>query len=203
MTHDGACGNLGRGIQLGDLLWHEPAPWRTRPRLPSAHPSPDRGGSLMPRYATGAPKGRRHRPLQRTLPEGWRPPSPPRTLDATGRKWWRTIWRGGSSWLDESIDCLLIESVCDAVDQVHAIEQHLKHVGRWYETKQGVIAAHPGVADIRQLQVFITSRMSLLGFSPSDRARLNLTLQPGGDDDALARFRARKHSTMHSDTPVQ
>jgi P27 family predicted phage terminase small subunit len=145
----------------------------------------------MPRHATGAPRGRRHRPLQRELPAGWRAPSPPRGLGATGRKWWRTIWRGGATWLDASIDCLLIESVCQAADQVQAIEAHLDEVGRWYETKQAVLVAHPGVADIRQLQAFITSRMSLLGFSPSDRARLNLTMKPGSDDDLLAQFRKR------------
>lgn len=150
----------------------------------------------MPRHATGAPQGRRHRPLQRVLPPGWRAPTPPRTLGAVGRRWWRTIWRGGATWLDESIDCLLIQSVCEAADQVDEIEAHLRVAGRWYETKQGVLAAHPGVADIRQLQAFITSRMSLLGFSPSDRARLNLTMQHGGDDDLLSQFRARNRGDV-------
>lgn len=153
---------------------------------------------LMPKQRTGAPPGRRHRPLQRTLPPGWTAPPPPRTLSRAGRKWWRTIWAAGATWMDEHIDSLMIERTCATVDQVATVQAHLNEVGRWYTTKQGVIAAHPGVADIRHMDAQITSALSLLGFSPADRARLNLTMR--SDDDELTKYRNR--NTAHRSATV-
>ena len=61
---------------------------------------------------------------------------------------------------------------------------------RWYTTANGQTVSHPAVKQIEQMNAQITAWLSMLGFSPSDRARLGLAeIRVANELDA---FRQRK-----------
>ena len=45
---------------------------------------------------------------------------------------------------------------------------------RWYTSPNGQIVTHPAVKQVEHLDAQCTAHMSLMGFTPSDRARLGL-----------------------------
>jgi P27 family predicted phage terminase small subunit len=86
------------------------------------------------------------------------------------------FWDAGRRHLSEKHDAALIERLCLAFDQVARIEQWLgTDVTRWfYETANGQLVTHPLIKQKSELNAQITAWLSLLGFTPSDRARLGL-----------------------------
>lgn len=125
-----------------------------------------------------------------------RPPRPPRTLGLVGRRAWKEIWRSGRRWLDPKSDALVVELCCRTFDTVEEIEQNLATHGRYYFTKSGQELPRPGVADVRALRAQIVSWLALLSFSPSARAEMGQRVET--PDDALTKFRARKHDGLAS-----
>jgi len=119
-----------------------------------------------------------------------RPPRAPRELGDAGRRWWRSIWRGGRRWLDPKTDHLVAELVCVTIDKIAEIENDLNTNGRYYHTRSGQELPRPGVADVRALRAQVVAWMSMLGFSPSMRSEIGAAVQA---DDALARFRKRNY----------
>ena len=103
-------------------------------------------------------------------------PEPPKTLSEFGRAYWLMFWDAGRRHLSEKHDAALIERLCLAFDQVARIEQWLgTDVTRWfYETANGQLVTHPLIKQKSELNAQITAWLSLLGFTPSDRARLGL-----------------------------
>jgi P27 family predicted phage terminase small subunit len=103
-------------------------------------------------------------------------PEPPKTLSEFGRAYWLMFWDEGRRHLSEKHDAALIERLCLAFDQVARIEQWLgTDVTRWfYETANGQLVTHPLIKQKSELNAQITAWLSLLGFTPSDRARLGL-----------------------------
>jgi P27 family predicted phage terminase small subunit len=103
-------------------------------------------------------------------------PEPPKTLSDFGRAYWLMFWDAGRRHLSEKHDAALIERLCLAFDQVARIEQWLgTDVTRWfYETANGQLVTHPLIKQKSELNAQITAWLSLLGFTPSDRARLGL-----------------------------
>jgi P27 family predicted phage terminase small subunit len=103
-------------------------------------------------------------------------PEPPKTLSEFGRAYWLMFWDAGRRHLSEKHDAALIERLCLAFDQVARIEQWLgTDVTKWfYETANGQLVTHPLIKQKSELNAQITAWLSLLGFTPSDRARLGL-----------------------------
>jgi P27 family predicted phage terminase small subunit len=124
-----------------------------------------------------------------------KPPRAPRHLGDAGRRWWRSIWRGGGRWLDPATDHLVAELVCTTIDKITAIEADLDVNGRYYMTRSGQELPRPGVADVRALRAQVVSHLSMLGFSPSMRAEIGAVVQA---EDALTKFRNRKHDSHGS-----
>jgi P27 family predicted phage terminase small subunit len=116
-------------------------------------------------------------------------PAPPKHLKAHGRAWWESIWRGGARWLDPASDHLIVELVCTTLDLIDEIEADLNANGRYYETKQGQQLPRPGVADCRALRAQVVSHLSLLAFSPSQRAEMGAGVEV---NDALQQWRSRR-----------
>jgi P27 family predicted phage terminase small subunit len=103
-------------------------------------------------------------------------PKPPATLDDYGRAYWSMFWKAGRRHLSEDHDSALIELLCQAVENVARINAWLaKDVMRqFYETANGQLVTHPLVKQKQESLAQITAWLSLLGFTPSDRARLGL-----------------------------
>lgn len=145
----------------------------------------------MPTPTNGLARGQhRRRPLMIEPDAVPRPPRAPRHLGDAGRRWWRSIWRGGGRWLDPKTDHLVAELVCVTIDKIEAIESDLETNGRYYNTRSGQELPRPGVADVRALRAQVVAWMSMLHFSPSMRSEIGAAVQA---DDALARFRKRKY----------
>ena len=103
-------------------------------------------------------------------------PKPPATLAECGQAYWLMFWDAGQRHLSEKHDSALVEKLCKAIQEVALIEQWLGDdvVRRFYETANGQLVTHPLVKQKTELNAQITAWLSLLGFTPSDRARLGL-----------------------------
>ena len=147
---------------------------------------------------TGRPPGRPAKPVevkralgnpgQRPLPAAPTPefalevvklddvPNPPSTLGIVGLATWDRIWSAGRRHLSDSQDRMLIERLCERMDLVAKLEAWLGEdvERRWYTTANGQVVTHPAVKQIDESDTKITTWLSMLGFSPSDRARLGL-----------------------------
>ena len=103
-------------------------------------------------------------------------PAAPEGLGEYGRAYWTMFWDAGRRHLSEKHDSALVQKLCAAIEQVALIEQWQgSDVTRWfYETANGQLVTHPLIKQKSELNAQITAWLSLLGFTPSDRARLGL-----------------------------
>ncbi len=149
------------------------------------------GGSPMTIQPTGVKRGAKRKPL--VIPADVNPPAQPAIPDSLGEvgaKWWNAIWIGGARFLSPTMDHLLVEMVCVTQDQIAKIEKELERDGRYYNTPQGHILAHPAVGDLRNLKAATVSWLGALCFSPSDRKQLGIMVDTASSD-ALAEFKKR------------
>ena len=126
-------------------------------------------------------------------------PDPPAILNEVGVVAWRTFWAAGRRHLSELHDAPLLGRLCFRMQQVAELEAWLAHdiTRRWYETANGQIVTHPAVKQIEQADAQMTTWLSLLGFTPSDRARLGL--QEIRVANELDQFRRRKGRVVDAD----
>jgi phage terminase small subunit len=68
---------------------------------------------------------------------------------------------------------------------------------RWYTSPNGQVVTHPAVKQIEQMDAQNTAWMSLMGFTPSDRARLGL--QEIRVANELDQYRQRKSSVVNAE----
>lgn len=144
---------------------------------------------------TGRPSGRPAKPVEvkralgnpggRPLPPAPMPgeglpavdgiPTPP-ILGLEGLEMWQEIWSAGNTWLSPVADRRLVTMLCQAQDEAESIRRALAtgEVKRHYVVGNGQHVTHPYVNQLKELRVQMTSWLSALGFSPSDRARLGI-----------------------------
>ncbi len=101
-------------------------------------------------------------------------PKAPETLQETGQALWKRVWSAGHAWLSPDADSVLLTMLCEAADEREAIRAELEDTGRTFTTAKGYVAPHPLIGQLRTLEHQMTQWLSLLGFSPTDRARLGL-----------------------------
>lgn len=152
----------------------------------------------MPKPRTGTGGGRKAEPIEKKRLRGARVrnglaampvpefalatisltdlPVAPEGLGEYGRAYWTMFWDAGRRHLSEKHDSALVQKLCAAIEQVALIEQWQgSDVTRWfYETANGQLVTHPLIKQKSELNAQITAWLSLLGFTPSDRARLGL-----------------------------
>ena len=119
-------------------------------------------------------------------------PDPPAVLTEVGQLAWRTFWVAGRRHLSEHHDSAMLGRLCLRMQQVAELEAWLAEdvTRRWYETANGQVVTHPAVKQIEAADAQMTTWMSLLGFTPSDRARLGLAEIRVANE--LDQFRQRK-----------
>ncbi len=101
-------------------------------------------------------------------------PAPPVAFDRAGLKLWGQIWSTGGDWLAPS-DVPLVALLAQFADERERWLSQASKEGVTHTTAHGTIRIHPGVAEARKLEGAMIQVLSLLGLSPSDRARLGLT----------------------------
>jgi P27 family predicted phage terminase small subunit len=101
-------------------------------------------------------------------------PTPPVALDRPGTELWHQIWSTAGDWLAPS-DVPLVALLTQFADERERWLVKASDEGITHTTRHGAIRVHPGIAEARRLEAAMVQVLSLLGLSPSDRARLGLT----------------------------
>lgn len=97
-----------------------------------------------------------------SLPPQMGTPEPPRPLGAAGEAMWERVWARGRAWMAES-DADLLLLTCEQMDERQQLRLKVLRDGDWRER-----------SGLRALDKQIQDALSMLGFTPADRARLGL-----------------------------
>ena len=90
-------------------------------------------------------------------------PEPHRPLLTHGRELWDRVWNSGIAWISPDTDVELLLMTCEMID------------GRWNLRIKVMQSDNMQMARrLDNLSRIIIANLSLLGFSPSDRARLGV-----------------------------
>ena len=89
-------------------------------------------------------------------------PDPPRPLGMAGSALWERAWSHGKAWMAET-DAELLILTCEQLDERQALRLTVLTDGDWRER-----------AALRALDKAVQDGLSMLGFTPTDRARLGL-----------------------------
>lgn len=109
-----------------------------------------------------------HRPLPDSstviaIPAAENTPEPQRPLGKPGRELWDRIWDLGVSWISPNTDYELLLMTCEMVDERWNLRAKVLHTDDHRQRRH-----------LHDLTRMIVSNLSLLGFSPTDRAKLGL-----------------------------
>lgn len=89
---------------------------------------------------------------------------PPEGLGKSGTALWSRVFDEGEIWISPRLDVTLLERVCRALDRISVLDQ--------------MFDADPTdrklIMSINETEKVIMSGLSVLGFTPADRARLGL-----------------------------
>ena len=101
--------------------------------------------------------------------------------------------------MSELHDTPLMTRLCKNFDKIAELELWLGEdvERRWYTSPNGQVVTHPAVKQIEQMDAQNTAWMSLMGFTPSDRARLGL--QEIRVANELDQYRQRKSSVVNAE----
>ena len=105
--------------------------------------------------------------------------------------------------MSELHDTPLMTRLCKNFDKIAELELWLGEdvERRWYTSPNGQVVTHPAVKQIEQMDAQNTAWMSLMGFTPSDRARLGL--QEIRVANELDQYRQRKSSVVDTEAVSQ
>lgn len=91
-------------------------------------------------------------------------PEPHRPLGTHGKELWHRIWSSGAAWLRPALDGDLILMACEMTDERTVLRQIVfTNQTAWRERRA-----------LREIDRQITSLLSQIGFSPTDRASLGI-----------------------------
>lgn len=149
------------------------------------------------KIALGNPGKRKITGIVVALPGRREVPEPPRPLGHYGTQTWERLWTNGS-WLSQAeLDVALL--VCEQVDERVALRSRVIAA----LAPVGGVVPPPGPNDwrdrlgLRHLDDAIQTGFSVLGFTPTDRARL-LGAGAGDDHDPLEEYRRRKVERLNA-----
>lgn len=120
------------------------------------------GGRVLQGSVTNAPERRADAP------------APCISLGERGQAEWRKLW-DSCWWLHPDRDYHLVEQICTAYDELEVYRLRILEDGLMVKGSMGQDTAHPLINERRKLEASIRQNLSLLGNTPTDRAKLNLT----------------------------
>jgi len=131
-------------------------------------------------------KRRLGNPGKRKLPEAklelnnqLETPQPHRPLGPAGEIFWKRIWVVGFGWISQHTDIELLQIVSELIDERQALRMKVLVDQDWRDR-----------AALRSLDAQVLDCLSLLGFTPVDRARLGFVEVKIKNE--LEEFRKRK-----------
>lgn len=118
------------------------------------------------------PGGRLVPVAQRTIVKG-AIPNPPGHLQTDGLIQWERVWSAGH-WLLPEQDYHWVAMIAGAYDEISQYRAKVQYDGLIQTGSMGQVIAHPLISEIRKCESLIMKCLSQIGFSPTDRSRLNL-----------------------------
>lgn len=103
--------------------------------------------------------------IDRTVPE------PAIELSGRAQREWDNIWTAGF-WLKREQDYHWVEMIAKAYRDMEVFQAKVDEDGLVVTGYAGQVVAHPLIAEIRRCEAMIQKCLSILGFSPTDRAKL-------------------------------
>ena len=100
-------------------------------------------------------------------------PDIPEGLGTRGTIEWNKLWQSGP-WLHPQEDFRWVEMIARAYDEIEIYRARVQHDGLITMGYAGQTVAHPLIKEIRECEKVVQKCLSVLGFSPTDRARLGL-----------------------------
>jgi P27 family predicted phage terminase small subunit len=100
-------------------------------------------------------------------------PVPPDELADRGLSEWEKIWLAGY-WLSDEQDYHWVAVIAHAYDEITEYRAKIREDGLIQTGSMGQVIAHPLIGEIRRAESAIMKALSMIGFSPTDRARLGL-----------------------------
>ena len=122
------------------------------------------------------------RPLPETviaIPTSPVAPVPHRPLGPAGQQFWERVWSVGFTWISPQMDIELLQVVAEQIDERVALRMRVLKQNDWRDR-----------AALRSLDAQVLDCLSLLGFTPVDRARLGFVEVKIKNE--LEEFRKRK-----------
>lgn len=119
------------------------------------------------------PGGREVPPAQMVIQKVTDVPDAPANLETAGLIEWEKIWTAGY-WMLPEQDYHWVAMIAGAYDEIEHYRSRVEEDGLIQTGSMGQVIAHPLISEIRKCQALIMKCLSMLGFSPTDRARLNL-----------------------------
>jgi len=127
------------------------------------------------------------RPLPELVEVGIAPvraPAAPSNLRTQGKRTWAILWEAGHIWLGPS-DAVAVKLACEQADEVTSLRRaaaQIKNAGLKLQYHYATQAA----------EKLLMSSLSQLGFTPTARARLGLTVAQAAETESrLSRFQRR------------
>jgi len=106
--------------------------------------------------------GRRKLPVATVvIPMASSVPVPHRPLGKVGQQFWDRVWSVAYQWISPHMDVELLQIVCEQIDERQALRGRVLRGNDWRER-----------SSLRALDAQVLDCLSLLGFTPVDRARL-------------------------------
>jgi P27 family predicted phage terminase small subunit len=144
---------VGRGVARGGRSGRPPKPTERKRR-------------------SGNP-GKRPLPAPTAIvPGAYGVPEPP-ALQSEGLGLWGQVWAEAGDWLAPS-DRPTVELLCRLADERASWLALAAEQGLTSTSRHGTTRIHPAVMEARALATQMITLLSLLGLTPSDRARLGL-----------------------------
>jgi hypothetical protein len=136
------------------------------------------------------------RPLPATtiaIPTSPIAPIPHRPLGPAAQQFWERVWSVGFTWISPQMDVELLQMVAEQIDERVALRMRVLKQNDWRDR-----------AALRSLDAQVLDCLSLLGFTPVDRARLGFVEVKIKNE--LEEFRKRKadnRSNMENVVDIQ
>lgn len=140
--------------------------------MPTGRPVGRPSTPLERKRATGNP-GKRRLPERVTTLSVVAPPRPPKGLQRAGKALWRTVWSEAGSWIAPT-DAPLVLMLAEAADERAQLRDDVAKHGHTWVSPTGSARLNPSAAQLRAVEAQITAWLSMLGLTPTDRARLGL-----------------------------
>lgn len=100
-------------------------------------------------------------------------PEPFVPLKGRGAVEWRKVWESGF-WLKRDQDYHWVELLAKAYADIEIFQARIDEDGLVVTGYAGQVVAHPLIAEIRKCEHVIQKCLQVLGFSPTDRAKLGI-----------------------------